>query len=212
MYRAFKVIHLLGVVLFLGNIIVTAVWKMLADRTREPRTIAYAQRLVTVTDWIFYLGRYCSHPRRWVWDGCHCRTPSPGNLAHLGAKPVHHLRRHLGCDSHPDSASSGSDGTSLCSERANPGGLLAPWQSLGYVGSNRHVASLGQSLFHGFQTVSLIDGRPARSLIWVISSFVYVRREPEPDIELRRVNFAEVLGTDIRSLAIRVSLRGKSDR
>jgi hypothetical protein len=34
MYLAFKVIHLLGVVLFLGNIIVTAVWKTLADRTR----------------------------------------------------------------------------------------------------------------------------------------------------------------------------------
>ena len=32
-YNAFKVIHLLGVVLFLGNIIVTALWKMLADRT-----------------------------------------------------------------------------------------------------------------------------------------------------------------------------------
>jgi len=44
------------VVLFLGNIIVTAVWKALADQTREPRTIAYAQRLVTVTDWIFTLG------------------------------------------------------------------------------------------------------------------------------------------------------------
>ena len=53
MYLAFKVIHLLGVVLFLGNIIVTAVWKALADQTLEPRTIAYAQRLVTVTDWIF---------------------------------------------------------------------------------------------------------------------------------------------------------------
>ena len=32
-YNAFKVIHLFGVVLFLGNIIVTALWKMLADRT-----------------------------------------------------------------------------------------------------------------------------------------------------------------------------------
>jgi len=26
-YNAFKVIHLLGVILFLGNIIVTALWK-----------------------------------------------------------------------------------------------------------------------------------------------------------------------------------------
>ena len=38
MYLAFKAIHLLGVVLFLGNIIVTAVWKTLADGTREPHT------------------------------------------------------------------------------------------------------------------------------------------------------------------------------
>ncbi len=52
-YAAFKVIHLLGVVLFLGNIIVTALWKTLADRTGEPRVIAYAQHLVTVTDWVF---------------------------------------------------------------------------------------------------------------------------------------------------------------
>jgi uncharacterized membrane protein len=55
-YLAFKVIHILGVVLFLGNIIVTGVWKALADRTRDPRTIAYAQRLVTLTDWIFTAG------------------------------------------------------------------------------------------------------------------------------------------------------------
>ena len=46
-YNALKVVHLTGVVLFLGNIIVTAVWKILADRTGEPRVIAYAQRLVT---------------------------------------------------------------------------------------------------------------------------------------------------------------------
>ena len=43
-------LHILGVVLFLGNIIVTAVWKMLADRTRNPHVVAYAQRLVTITD------------------------------------------------------------------------------------------------------------------------------------------------------------------
>ena len=55
-YDAFKVMHLLGVVLFLGNIIVTALWKSLADRTAEPRVIAYAQRLVTLTDWLFTAG------------------------------------------------------------------------------------------------------------------------------------------------------------
>ena len=55
-FEAFKVVHLFGVSLFLGNIIVTGEWKVLADRTGEPRVIAYAQRLVTLTDWIFTAG------------------------------------------------------------------------------------------------------------------------------------------------------------
>lgn len=55
-YDAFKVVHLTGVVIFLGNIIVTGIWKVLADRTQDPRIIAYAQRLVTITDWIFTAG------------------------------------------------------------------------------------------------------------------------------------------------------------
>ena len=46
-------LHILGVVVFLGNIVVTALWKMFADRTREPIVVAYAQRLVTVTDFAF---------------------------------------------------------------------------------------------------------------------------------------------------------------
>jgi uncharacterized membrane protein len=55
-YATFKIVHQLGAVLFLGNIIVTAFWKTLADQTREPRVIAYAQRLVTMTDWVFTFG------------------------------------------------------------------------------------------------------------------------------------------------------------
>jgi uncharacterized membrane protein len=55
-YDAFKVVHLFGVVVFLGNIIVTALWKVMADRTGEAQIIAYAQRLVTLTDWIFTAG------------------------------------------------------------------------------------------------------------------------------------------------------------
>jgi uncharacterized membrane protein len=51
--EAWLSLHILGVVLFLGNIIVTAVWKMLADRTKSPPVVAYAQRLVTTTDFAF---------------------------------------------------------------------------------------------------------------------------------------------------------------
>ena len=52
-YLWLKVIHILGVVLFLGNIIVTGWWKNLADRTKNPQIIAFAQRQVTLTDFIF---------------------------------------------------------------------------------------------------------------------------------------------------------------
>ena len=51
--EAWLMLHVLGVVLFLGNIVVTAVWKVLADRTKSPPVVAYAQRLVTRTDIAF---------------------------------------------------------------------------------------------------------------------------------------------------------------
>jgi uncharacterized membrane protein len=50
---AWLLLHILGVVIFLGNIIITGVWKALADRTRDPAVIRYAQRLVIVTDIAF---------------------------------------------------------------------------------------------------------------------------------------------------------------
>jgi len=53
MYSYIKLFHIIGAVLFLGNIVVTAVWKTLADRTRNPQIIAHAQRLVNKTDWYF---------------------------------------------------------------------------------------------------------------------------------------------------------------
>ena len=40
-YNTWLVLHILGVVIFLGNIIVTAVWKVLADRTRNPAVVGY---------------------------------------------------------------------------------------------------------------------------------------------------------------------------
>lgn len=52
-YTVLKSLHLLGAVIFLGNIIVTAWWKATADRTLNPLVIAYAQRQVTLTDFVF---------------------------------------------------------------------------------------------------------------------------------------------------------------
>lgn len=52
-YQLAKALHLLGVAIFLGNIIVTALWKLRADITRNPVVVSYAQRLVTITDFAF---------------------------------------------------------------------------------------------------------------------------------------------------------------
>lgn len=50
---ALKSLHILGACLFLGNIIVSAFWKVLADRTGNYSVIRFATRLVNVTDSVF---------------------------------------------------------------------------------------------------------------------------------------------------------------
>jgi uncharacterized membrane protein len=51
LYLCLKAIHILGVVILIGNVTVTSVWKVFADRTNNPVVIAFAQRLVIGTDW-----------------------------------------------------------------------------------------------------------------------------------------------------------------
>ena len=51
LYPVYKFLHILGVVLLLGNVTATSIWKVFADRTRQPAIVAHAQRLVTLTDW-----------------------------------------------------------------------------------------------------------------------------------------------------------------
>lgn len=55
-YLWLKMLHILGVMLFLGNIGVTGWWKNMADMTKNPQIIAFAQRQVTLTDFIFTAG------------------------------------------------------------------------------------------------------------------------------------------------------------
>jgi len=52
-YDVLRFLHLLGVVLLVGNVTVSAIWKLYADATRDPVIIAFGQRLVTITDWFF---------------------------------------------------------------------------------------------------------------------------------------------------------------
>jgi uncharacterized membrane protein len=51
LYDVMKFVHITGVVMLMGNITATAIWKFFADRTDDPRIIAFAQKLVTYTDW-----------------------------------------------------------------------------------------------------------------------------------------------------------------
>lgn len=48
-----KGLHILGIILLLGNVLVTGLWKLMADRTKNPVIISFAQRQVTVTEYVF---------------------------------------------------------------------------------------------------------------------------------------------------------------
>ncbi len=54
-YTILKSIHIFGAIIFLGNIIVSAWWKTMANKTRSPAIVAFAQRQVTLTDFVFTL-------------------------------------------------------------------------------------------------------------------------------------------------------------
>lgn len=50
MYQLLKLIHVLSVILFLGNIITGLFWKAMADRTRDLRIIAHTMATIIRSD------------------------------------------------------------------------------------------------------------------------------------------------------------------
>lgn len=50
-YLLFKFLHITGVVMLMGNITVTAIWKFFADRDGRAEVLGFAQKLITYTDW-----------------------------------------------------------------------------------------------------------------------------------------------------------------
>lgn len=50
-YETAKFIHVIGVIILIGNVTATATWKFFADRTGDVRVMGFSQRLVTLTDW-----------------------------------------------------------------------------------------------------------------------------------------------------------------
>ena len=55
-HEIIKAIHIVGVILFIGNIVVSAFWKALADRTRDLGLIRHATRTVNLADAVFTVG------------------------------------------------------------------------------------------------------------------------------------------------------------
>ena len=51
LYDVAKFLHVTGVVMLMGNVTVTAIWKFYADRDGRPEVLGFAQKLVTYTDW-----------------------------------------------------------------------------------------------------------------------------------------------------------------
>ena len=52
-YLVWKLIHVLGVVVFVGNITTGILWKVQAERTRDPALIAHACAGLTRSDRVF---------------------------------------------------------------------------------------------------------------------------------------------------------------
>ena len=55
MYETLKFLHVLGVVLLIGNVTITAFWKVMADRTGDAKLISHSIRNVIIADWLFTL-------------------------------------------------------------------------------------------------------------------------------------------------------------
>jgi uncharacterized membrane protein len=53
MYLALKFLHIVGVILFLGNITTGVFWKAHADKTRDPRLIAHVLQGIIRSDSLF---------------------------------------------------------------------------------------------------------------------------------------------------------------
>ena len=137
-YAWFKCLHLLGVILLLGNAIVTGVWKALADRSRLPSTVAYAQRLVIVTDWVF--------------------TGSGIALTVLGGYGMVY-QSHL-------SLTGNTWLMWVRGRRSHSGGLLAPRPALAVLGRTRHAAVARDSVSDDRQSLRPRPGDRCGGAAW----------------------------------------------
>ena len=82
-----KVIHLVCACLFLGNVIVSGVWALLAERTRNHAIIQFSNKMVLITDAMFtFLGAVGV-----VWTGHGMAGNFGGAASHDGSRGAYWL-------------------------------------------------------------------------------------------------------------------------
>ncbi len=79
MHAELKVIHLVCAALFLGNVIVSGVWALLAERTRNHAIIQFSNTMVLITDALFTLTGAIGV----VWTGHGMAVQFDGGADHL---------------------------------------------------------------------------------------------------------------------------------
>ena len=67
LYLVVKTAHILSALLFLGAGLMTAWYKVRADRARDPKVIAWYAREIVLADWIFTLPSGVTLPATGVW-------------------------------------------------------------------------------------------------------------------------------------------------
>jgi uncharacterized membrane protein len=154
-YTSFKVIHMLGIVIFLGNIIVTGVWKAFADSTQNAEVIAFAQRLVTLTDWAFTLGGVIL-----ILAGGYGMASAAGYDLRSTSWLVWAQGAFLASGviwvaiPHSRSDPAGAARARLRERRRDPADLLAAEPAVVFLGRPRHHHSADQPLCDGRQTLT----------------------------------------------------------
>lgn len=53
LYSVLTTVHIVSLIVLVGNVTITSFWKVLADWSKDVSTIAFAQRAVVIADWLF---------------------------------------------------------------------------------------------------------------------------------------------------------------
>ena len=143
-----KVIHLVCACLFLGNVIVSGVWALLAERTRNHAIIQFSNKMVLITDAMFTLVGAVGV----VWTGHGMAVNFGGGASHPWIQWSYWLLTFFGFDLAvcigPNSIQTTRIAQAILRDH---GRLLATLAHLENIGRHLYCAAFAHCLFHGQQ-------------------------------------------------------------